>query len=297
MTFPSTGPVELRTNLADYPVTRALKNGAITSDLVSFDFAGPKTANEGFKPMVRETAFLAGELAIATFFQAKCYGKPFVLLPAPIVSRSQHHTIAYDSQFGALAPRDLDGKRVGVRSYAVTTVMWVRGLLQHEYGVDLDSIHWMTVEDPHLAEYVDPPNCTRIPKGETLDGLLQKGEIAAAVLGDKLPPSPSVKTLIPDAAAAARAWSARTGVAPVNHMFCVHADLPRERPDVVKEIYRMLAESRAAAPAEAVQEMAPFGFEANRKGLQLAIDWSYEQKLLTRRLDAEELFDDVTRRL
>lgn len=297
MTFPSTGKVTLRTNLADYPVTKALKEGAVRSDIVEFDFAGPKTANNGFKPMVREGAFTAGELAIATYLQAKAFGKKLVALPAPVVSRFQHHTIAYDSRYGDIGPKDLNGKSIGIRAYSVTTVMWVRGILQHEYGVDLDSIHWMTVEDPHVAEFIDPPNCTRVQPGETLEQLLVEGKVAAAILGDKLPDAPTIKHLIPNPQEAAQAWSERTGVRPINHLFCVHEDLPKERPDVVREIYRMLIESNAAAPESARKSMAPFGLEANRKGLQMAIDFSMEQGLLPRPLTVDELFDDVTRNL
>ena len=119
-------------------MTRALKAARVTSDLVTFDFCGPKVANQGFKPMVREGTFDAGELAIGTFLQAKVYGKPLVLLPAVVMGRSQHHTIVYNHAKGELGPKDLEGRRVGVRSYTQTTGIWVRGILQHEYGVDLE---------------------------------------------------------------------------------------------------------------------------------------------------------------
>jgi len=297
MTFPATGKMTLRTNLADHPVSRALKDGTIASDLVEFDFAGPKIANQGFKPMVREGAFAAGELAIATYFQAKAFGKKLVALPAPIVSRTQHHTIAYHSQYGVITPKDLEGKKVGIRAYSVTTVMWLRGILQHEYGVDLSKIHWMTVEDPHVAEFIDPPSCTRVKPGETMEQLLADGDIVAAVLGDKFPDTPGFQHLIPDHEAAAKAWMAKHAVpVPINHIFCVHSDLPKERPDVVREIYRMLAEANAAAP-EAAAKMAPFGFAPNAKCLQMALDFSFEQGLLPKKMTVDDLFDDVTRGL
>jgi 4,5-dihydroxyphthalate decarboxylase len=93
MGFASTGPITLRTNLADYPVTMALKQARASSPLVKFDFCGPKTAHDGFKPMVRENAYDGGELAIVTFLQAKAFGKPYVLLPALISGRCQHHCV------------------------------------------------------------------------------------------------------------------------------------------------------------------------------------------------------------
>ena len=117
---------KLFTLLADYPCTLPIKQGQVHSDLVAFEFADIKVANTGFKPMVREAKFDLGELAIVTYLQAKAYNKPYVLMPAPVVARAQHHTIAYNSERGELKPADLAGKRVGVRAYSVTTGVWVR---------------------------------------------------------------------------------------------------------------------------------------------------------------------------
>lgn len=294
MGLPSTGPVTLRINLADYPVTMALKQGRTSSPLVKFDFCGPKTAHDGFKPMVRENAYDAGELAIVTFLQAKAFGKPYVLLPAPISGRFQHHCIGYSVEFGELKPKDIEGRKVGVRTYAQTTGLWVRGILQHEYGVDLNKVTWLTIDDAHLAEHTDPPNCQRIPTGKKLDQMMLTGEIAAAILGNDMPSDPRIRTLIPDAHSAAKEWYKREGVIPINHMFAVHRDLPKQHPDVVKELFRMIVESRTAAPASALSTLPPFGVEANRRALDMAIDWSLEQKIIPRRLEVDELFDDVT---
>ena len=290
----SAGPITLRTNLADYPVTAALKEGRTSSPLVKFDFCGPKTAHDGFKPMVRENAYDAGELAIVTFLQARAFGKPYVLLPAPISGRFQHHCIGYNVEYGELRPKDIENRKVGVRTYAQTTGLWVRGILQHEYGVDLDKVTWLTIDDAHLAEHEDPPNCQRIPSGKKLAEMMLSGEIAAAILGNDMPSDPRIRTLIPDPRPAAQEWYKREGVIPINHMFAVHSDLSKQRPDVVKELFRMIVESRASAPAGAPSSIPPFGVEANRQALKMAIDWSLEQKIIPRRLDVDELFDDVT---
>ena len=292
VTYSLNGAVKLRTNLADYPVTMALKRSEISSPLVEFDFCGPKVAHDGFKPMVRQNAFDAGELAIVTFLQAKAYGKPYVLLPAPISGRFQHHCIGYNNTGGVLKPRDIEGRKVGVRSYAQTTGLWVRGILQHEYGVDLDKVTWLTTDEGHLAEYQDPPNCQRLPKGTKIDEMLYAGEIAAAILGNDMPNDPRISTLVPDAPAAARQWYGREHVVPINHMFAVHRDLSKSRPDVVRELFKMIVASRAAANPTAV--LPPFGLEANRKAIEMAIDWSCEQKIIPRRLSVDELFDDNT---
>ena len=283
----------LRTNLADYAVTKAMKDGRVKSDIVHLDYCGPTPAHNGFKAMVRENKFDAGELAIVTFLQAKAYGKPYVLLPAPISGRFQHHCAGYNIDFGEVRPKDIEGKRVGVRTYTQTTALWIRGILRHECGVDLDKVTWMTLGDGHLAEFTDPANCQRLPAGSSIPDMMMAGELTAALLGEDMPKDPRVRTLVPDAHNAAKSWFEREGVVPINHMFVVHEELSRQRPDVVREIYRMVVESRQLA--EGVPSVfPPIGLQANRKGIQLAIDWALDQKIIPRRLTVDELFDDVT---
>lgn len=290
----SAAVVSVKTNLSDYPVTMAMKDGRVTSSVVNLDCCGPKLAHDGFKAMLRENAFEAGELAIVTYLQAKAWGKPFVMLPIPISGRFQHRCIAYNHELGHLNPKDIEGRRVGVRTYAQTTGVWARGILQHEYGVNLDKVTWLTIDESHVTEYHDPPNVQRLPAGSKLTQIVLKGEIAAAIMGSDMPDDPRVRTLIPDAAAAAREWYQREGVIPMNHVFVVRQELSKERPDVVGEMFRMLVESRRLAPESAKTTIPPIGLEENRKALDMAIQWSYEQKVIPRRLSVDELFDDTT---
>jgi 4,5-dihydroxyphthalate decarboxylase len=294
MATTATDTVTLRTNLADYPVTKALKEGRVRSDLVTLDFCGPPAAHNGFKAMLREQAFDCGELAIVTCLQAKIYGKPWVLLPIPINGRFQHHCGGFNSELFDLRPKDIEGQRVGVRTYAQTTGLWIRGILQHEYGVDLDKVTWCTVGEGHLAEYDDPPHCEPLAKGADIGQMMLDGELVATLQGLDLPKDPRVTHLIPEPHQAARQWYDREGVVPINHMFAVHEDLSRERPDIVREIFRMLVESRALTEGGVPEIYPPIGLEANRKCLQMAIDWSYEQKIIPRYLGVDELFDETT---
>jgi 4,5-dihydroxyphthalate decarboxylase len=292
MDIPATGPVTLRTNMADYPVTKAVKEGKVSSPLIRFDFCGPEVANEGFQDMIRRDAYDCGEMAIVTHSQIRIYGKPYVALPIPLVGKVHHESISYNSAKGELGPRDIEGKKVGVRSYTQTTGMWVRGVLQHDYGVDLDKVTWMTTEPSHLAEHVDPPNVKRLPEGRKIEAALMAGEIAASL--GAAPKDPAIRPLIPDAREAGKKWSEKVGFIPINHLFVVHTDLTRKRPDVVRELFRVLAESRAMAPANVLAAMPPVGIEANRKGIETAIDWAFEQKILPRKIKVEDLFDEVT---
>jgi len=282
---------KLFTLLGNYPNTLALKKGEVKSDLVDFDFADVKVSNTAFKPLVREAKFDVAELAIVTFLQAKTYGKPYVLIPATVLGRGQHHTIAYNLAHGELKPSDLVGKRVGVRAYTQTTGAWVRGFLADDYGVDTAKVRWVTFEDPHLAEYKDPDFVTRAGEGKTLVQMLLDGELDAAIVGDTLP-DPRLKPLIPDADAVARRWAETHGGVPINHMMVVREAIAKSRPDIAQEISRLLQESRRAAPPPAGGLLDPwrFGVEENRRSLAIVIDYSFCQKLIPRKFSVDELF-------
>ena len=291
-------PMTLKAMFGTYANTQALKKGDIRSPLVSFEFAEVKVANQFFKSVVREQRYDLSELAIVTYLQAKAYGKPYVLLPAVVVSRSQHHTIAYNAERGHLGPSDLVGKRVGVRAYTQTTGVWVRGILADDYGVDLDRVKWITFEDPHLAEYQDPAVVTRAPEGKNIVQMLLDGELDAAIVGDTLP-DPRLKTLIPDAEKVAAGWAARHGGIPINHMAVIRQPIAQSRPDVVQKVFRLLVDSQKRAGTQGTDQAAAirFGLDAVRASLEIIIDYAVRQKLIPRRFTVEELFDDTTRDL
>jgi len=280
--------MRLRTLLGDHPGTAALKNGSIKSGLVSFDFADYSPTHKGFKPMVREQAFDVSELAIVTYLMAKSFGKPMVLLPDVVMSRGQHGYALTNAKRGVLTPAELNGKRVGIRSFTTTTGAWLRGILANDYGVDLDSIDWVTFEDAHVAEFAD--STKRAPAEKQIVQMLLDGELDA-VLGEKVE-HPDLKPLFADVAAEEKAWSARHGISPINHMVVVSVDLSRNQPDIVREVHRLLRESAAAAPG------APrFTSDEMCRSLQMITHYVAQQKLIQREFSVDELFDDVTRAL
>jgi len=292
-----TEAVVLHSLLGNHPNTTPIKSGKVSSSLVKFDFFEVKVANTQFKNLVREAKYDFGELAIATFLQAKYYGKPYVLLPATIVGRNQHHTLFYNADRGAMRPRDLNGKRVGIRAYAQTTVTWMRGILAGDYGVDLDSVHWVSFEAPHVAEFRDPPNVQRAAEGKVMKQMLLDGEIDAAVLGDVSEEGP-LKHLIPNPEDAARDWARRHGGVPINHLAVMRESLVKERPDVVRETYRMLKEARAQAESHypsGADDPLRFGVGALRQSFEQMSAYAVEQKLVPHFYSAEEVFADAVR--
>jgi 4,5-dihydroxyphthalate decarboxylase len=281
--------IKLRVLLGDHPHTAALTSGAIASDLVELDFADYKPTNKGFKPMVRDAAFDVSEMAIVTFLMAKAYDKPMVLLPDVMMARHQYAFAVTNPAAGIASPKDLEGKRVGIRSFTTTTGAWLRGILANDYGVDLDAIEWITFEDPHVAEYVD--STTKAPAGKAILPMLLDGELDA-VLGEKSD-DPRLRQLFPDIAAAERTWTLKHGVMPINHMVVVSKQLSDNRPDVVREVHRMLQ-----ASAQAAQGQAPsYSRDEMDSSLKLIIGYSAQQGLIPRKFSVDELFDDVTRAL
>ena len=293
--------MNLKTLLGDYPVTRALKDGVVRSPRIAFEFADVKVPNTAFKRVVRDLEFDVAELAIVTFLMAKAQGKPLALLPAVIFGRFQHPFLFYNAGNGTLSPRDLEGRRVGIRSSSVTTVAWLRGILNDDYGVDLDRVTWVTFEDAHVAEYRDPPGVERAPAGKSALDMLLAGELDAAVIPGPPPEDPRVKTVIPDPAAAAADWHRRKGALQINHMVVVKEPLLKSEPGIVREIFGLMLQSKAISEPDEKEKKSidnsPFGLEANRRNLEVAIDYVYRQQLIPRRFAVDELFDDVTRTL
>src|SRR5512139_2711452 len=173
----------LTTLLGDYPNTSALKRSEVRSPNIVFDFADVKAPNTAFKDVVRHLKYDVAELAIVTFLQAKAHGKPLVLLPAVVVGALPHPFLVYNADRGRISPADLDGKRVGIRAYSVTTAAWIRGVLQNDHGVDLDRIQWVTFADAHVAEYADPPTAARAAAGKSIVPMLLDGELDAGLVG------------------------------------------------------------------------------------------------------------------
>jgi 4,5-dihydroxyphthalate decarboxylase len=289
--------LRLQTLLGDYSNTSALKKGEIRSPTVVFDFADVKVPNTAFKDVVRHLKYDVAELAIVTFLQAKAYGKPLVLLPAVVVGSVPHPFLVYNAERGRITPGDLEGRRVGIRAYSVTTAAWIRGILQNDHGVDLDSIKWVTFEDPHVAEYHDPLTAERAPAGKQLVKMLLDGEIDAGVVGGPDLNNPRLRPVITNPSEAAEVWCRKNGALPINHMAVVKESLRQSNPAAVREIFRMLRESKQAAPAPVGVDTLQFGVEKIRLSLELIIEYSVQQKLIPKRVGVDDLFDEVTREL
>jgi 4,5-dihydroxyphthalate decarboxylase len=283
-------PTTLRIAIGDYPHTLPLKRGEIVSPWLTLDFVEVKPMYKAFMPMVREHAYDASEMALVTAIQAKAFNKGLTLLPAAMLSRFQHGTVLCNVERGRLAPRDLAGKRIGVRSYSQTTGVWIRGILENDEGIDLSGVQWVTFEDGHVAEAKEPAGVVRAAPGKDITQMLLGGELDAAIYGAALPDDKRLQSVIANPDAAARAWYGKHHLVPVNHMVVVTDELARANPPGVAELYRLLQAGRQAAGQSGALDMAPFGKDANRPCVELLISYAVQQRLIPRALSADELW-------
>jgi 4,5-dihydroxyphthalate decarboxylase len=271
----------LKTLIGDYPVTRQFRTRTDR-----FEFAQYQgSVATAFKRVVRNLEFDVAEMAIMTFLVAKAFNKPYRLLPFVVMARYQHPYLVFNAEkTSSLQPEGLEGKRVGVRSYSVTTGAWIRGILMEDHGVDISRIRWVTFEEPHVAEFRDPPNVQRAPEGRDINGMLLAGELDAAILG-AIPTDPRLKPLIRDPEAAGKRWGEKHRAIQLNHLVGVKNTLSKA---TAEEVYGLLVESRKAAGDPPT---LPHGLEANRRNLEIAIDCAYKQNMIPRRFSVEELFE------
>ena len=283
----------------NYPQTQALKSGSITSDRIALRLTEVNPIYKSFFMMVRELKFDVCEIALVTYLQAKAFGKPLALMPATMMGRFQHGTLLYNAERGVVTPENLEGRRVGVRSFAQTTGCWIRGILWKDYGVDLAKVKWVTFEDAHIAEFRDPEGVERAADGKDMTKMVLDGELDAAIFGTVIPEYPQLKSVIPDPDVAAQSWYKKYGTVPINHMVAVKSTLSQSDPGAVREVFRMLHDSKKAAglPKPGAIDTLPFGFDAVKPALDLMSAYALEMKIIPRRYAVEELFDDTTRAL
>jgi 4,5-dihydroxyphthalate decarboxylase len=268
--------------------------------------------------MVRGLEFDVCEMAMTTYITARAHGKRMTGLPIFLMRAFHHGAIVVNTKAGIRTPKDLEGKRVGVnRGYTVTTGLWARSVLQHQYGVDLDKVTWVLSGDEHVAEFRPPANVVPIEKGRKMADMVASGELVAAIGVES--DHPDVKPLIPDAKETALEALRDHGHYPINHLMVVKDDVLEAHPDLGPDLFeafsaakRLYVERLKAGGIEkptAVDELhkrvmeitgrdpLPYGIEPNRGALEELIASAREQKIITTPTTIEELFPRNTHSL
>ena len=302
--------LKLKTAIVTRGHTEALKDGAVRPKTFDFDFEEVPVIIQAFRRMVRGLEFDITEMAITTYICARAHGKPLTAIPVFLMRQFHHGAILYNTEAGIHSPRDLEGKRVGVnRGYTVTGGLWARSILQHEHGVDLNSITWVLSGDEHVAEYKAPPNVVLIEEGGKLDEMLAAGEIPAAI-GVQVD-APNVRPLIPNALDAGLDAVRRQGLYPINHTLVVKNELLAANPGLAADVFDAFAEAKRLymerlkggalqAPSqedeinrrvmEITGDPLPYGIESNRVVLEAILQYCVEQRILSEPVAVEDLF-------
>jgi 4,5-dihydroxyphthalate decarboxylase len=309
--------MKLKTALATRGHTRALTDGTVKPRTFDFDFEEVPTIVQAFRRMVRGLDFDISEMAITTYLCARAHGKRFIALPIFPMRAFHHGAIVCNTKAGIRSPKDLQGRKVGVnRGYTVTTGVWARAILQHQYGVDLKRITWVLSGDEHVAEWKAPSNVVPLESGKKMDEMIVTGEIPAAI-GVQVD-SPDVKPLIANAAEAGFDALRERGLYPINHTVVLKDDLAKANPDLSRDIFNAFAEAKRLyvqhLAAGDIQQPSsddgffkrvmavtgdplPYGIEPNRRMLEAIVQHATEQGIISRAVAVEELFPANTRTL
>ena len=322
----STEPLTLTTALRTHGHTADLKSGAVPVKGATLSFVEVEPQILAFRRMVREVAFDVCELAPTTYIIAKAYGAPYTALPIFFERRFHHAGLLIRDDSGITTPKDLEGKKVGVRAYTVTTGVWTRGILVNEYGLDSSRVTWVVDDEEHVTQLKLPPNVVHVSEGKSLASMMASGEIQAgfannAGIGREGPPkagwqakerkeTETYRELFPDADRLGAEWYARTGIYPMHSTLVVKDEILKANPDLAQSLFdafmesknryvkRLLAgESAGKNDKRYIKQMKivgndplPYGLEVNRPGIATLARYAHQQGLTPRKLGIDELF-------
>jgi 4,5-dihydroxyphthalate decarboxylase len=305
----------LRTVTATQGATLAIKDGTVTPGRYAFEFEELPVIVQAFRRMVRGLEFDVSEMAFTTYLCAKAYGKPFTALPVFLVRGFHHGAIVRGTTAAVRSPEDLEGRKVGVnRGYTVTTGVWVRGILQDEYGVDLSRVTWVLSGDEHVAEYRPPANVVSLEPGRDLAELVAAGGLVAGI--GVAAGQPGLEPLIPGAEEAGFDALRQRGLYPINHLIVVRDDLLDAHPDLAADVFAAYARAKQRyverlrrgeiedpAPADLMYQRVmavtgadplPYGIAPNRAMIEQLIRHAVAQRILDEPPAVEALFPEST---
>ena len=313
--------------VSEMPHTSALRSGAIPVDGVEGNFLTIHPQIAAFRRMVRDVEFDVCELAPTTYIIARSYGAPFVALPIFVLRKFHHSGLLVRPDSGITEPKHLEGRKVGVRAYSVTTGAWTRQALMDDLGVDNSKITWVVDDEEHVTQMKLPSNVIHAPDGRSLHDMMADGELAAgfggnAGIGRTGNPTGGWKQvetdypdLLPNAETLEWDYFRRTGVYPMHGTIVVRESVIKENPGVAKAIYEAfetakndwlttLNSGEADTPSDKryrkLQQLVgndplPYGLEANMATVAALEATAFKQGLTTRRMSMEELFVDPSK--
>ena len=304
---------ELRLSIAvlNHGQWDALKDGRVTPEGIELEHIDVVPPSATYRRMVRELEFDIAEVAITTYLCAKSFDIPITAIPVFSNRDLTMSEIVYNARSGIERPKDLEGKRVGLRSYTVTNNTQARALLRSEFDVDTDSVRWVVTEDAHVAQYTEPPNVEFAPEGRTLEEMLEAGEIDAGIqLRSKAEGDIRLLLTEEERAATALSFYRRTGVYPIGHLMTVKDEVLGAHPWVAGSLFRAFSgskdiyvagldglESPNGRDRQSIRnrqivggDPLPFGLGRNRKAMEGMVAMDVDQKIIPHAMDVDGLF-------
>ena len=303
-----------------------LYTGEVRPDGIDLKYAPIDSSRDIFDRMAGGLEFDVAELSSSEFISRKSAGKcPFVAIPVFPSRMFRHGFISINRKSGIESPKDLEGKRIGVPLYTMTAAIWIRGHLQHEYGVDLSTVRWVQGSINSAGPHGNPtvlPLVRSAPieindSSRSLSQLIDEGAIDA-IIGTSLPAAmrhnPDIQRLFPDFHEIEKQFYKRTRIYPIMHLVAIRRDVYEKHPFVAASLYKAFCESKNRALAKmrfvgALRYMLPwmtsdldeiddvfgddpwpYGIEANRPTLDALVTYMAEQSIIAAPIRIEDLF-------
>ena len=318
----------LKIAIASYGHTKDIKSGAAAIAGVAPDFVEVVPIIGAFRRMVRDVEFDVCEMAPTTYMIARALGAPFIALPIFLMRRFHHGGFVVRPESGSKEPKDLEGKKVGVRAYSVTTGVWTRGIFVNEYGLDSSKVTWVVDDEEHVTSLKLPPNVVHAPDGKSLASMMATGELQAgfsgpAGIGRAGPPTgaweqraqaSTYPELIADAPEVEAQWFRRTGIYPIHGLIVVKTAVLAQHPFVAKSLFDAFLEAKDAYVArlkagegnapddvkyrklmELVGDPLPYGLQENMPSIEAMLTYGLQQGLIPKRMPLEDVFVESQR--
>ncbi len=304
---------ELKTAVGPYGYGRQLPKTPLPDPRLRLAHENVRPISSAFPRVVAQTPeFDVAELALVTYLIAKAHGRPITALPVFLLGGFPYRTMMVRRDAGIEVPEDLKGKRLAIGAISQTTGVWMRGILQDEYGVAFDEVTWVTTRKEHVPEFSAVGPIER-RLGEKPDALLRAGEVDAIIGFGSPKEDELVRPLFPDSERLARRFFEQRGYFPINHTLVVRDELLQAQPSLATALVQWCAAGRRAYLDErrALEEDAVetrnqgeleivgdrwlrCGLNENREALQALLKHVERQKILRQTPELGALFSGAS---
>ena len=311
--------LQLTIACGDYDRTHPLIDGSVKPEGIELNWLALPHL-EIWTRMLNYYDFDLSEISLSSYITAKTLGMPLTAIPVFPARAFRHSYVFINTNSGIREPKDLMGKRVGLGEFQQTATVWMRGILQHEYGVDLDAIEWF-LWTPHARMEIELPKrykVSRIPPDRKADEMLFNGELDAIMVPSLFPslfhPPPHIRRLFQDSPKVEREYYKKTGIFPIMHSIALRQDVWDKHPWIARSLFKGFQRAKEDAyarlidlspyklslawfrePVEEQQQILgndpwPYGLEKNRHVVETLAGYLFEQGLADKKLRMEDLF-------